>query len=821
MPRAAGPPVGGPVDENLVSRRTLLRAGVSGAALAGPALVGLAECASTPALIASSDEAQGIYEFNKNWLFGGVYTDGCTDRRYPDASFTQVSVPHTVTPLSWRDWDPQTWQNIWIYRRHFDGAALRGGRVFIDFDGVMTNATLVLNGRTLATHRGGYLPWSVELTGALVPGDNVLAVVVDSRWLSVPPEGARSQAAAIDFLQPGGIYRDVRLRVVPEAFICDVFARPVDVLTERRRLDVACTVDADRPQRSPLQVTVELLDGAATLASASATLPIAAAGRRTTHLSIDPVGDITLWEPGNPKLYTVRTTLSFLLGGVEHSCLTRIGFREVRFQQDGFYLNGRRTPIFGLNRHQIFPFVGMAVPARLQRRDAEILKNQFNCNMVRCSHYPQSPHFLDACDELGLMVWEEPPGWRYVGGADSQDLIVENVRDMIIRDRNRPSVIVWGTRVNETGGHVDLYRRTVQLARELDGTRPASGAMRIHSTAEWSGDVFAFNDYHVDAQGNARLLAPLSGVPYFVSEAVGTLDGVAYFRWTDDDQVLARQAVMHAQVHEIAQADARYAGLLGWTGFDYASLHGHTWDNLKWPGVADTFRVAKPGAAFYRSQVDPRLQPVILPVFFWDSRPPAPPRGQGSQAMIATNCDRLEFYVGGLHAATGYPDTLRFGHLAHPPVFVDLQFNPVFVDLMANASGPPELRIDGYVRRRLVATVRMSADTSKDRLVLAADHAAITADGSDATRITFRAVDGHGNQRRYVTGGVSLALRGPAVLVGDNPFPFGEYGGVGGAFVRSLPGRTGLVTIRAEHAALGKATIAVRVVPPAAGRRFL
>ncbi len=809
------------MDNHVVSRRTLLRAGVSGAALAGAALAGLSECASSPAMIATSDEAAGIYEFNQSWLFGGIYTDGCTDPGYPDADFSRVTLPHTVTPLSWRDWDPQTWQNIWIYRRHFDSAALRGGRVFIDFDGVMTNATLILNGRKLAAHRGGYLPWSVELTDALVPGHNVLAVVVDSRWLPVPPDGARSQAAAIDFLQPGGIYRDVRLRVVPEAFISDVFARPIDVLTGGRRVDVACTVDAGRAQRSPLQITVELLDGPAKLASASATLHIAAPGRTTTHLSLTGIGDVTLWEPDTPKLYTVCTTLSWLLGSVEHSCVTRIGFREARFELDGFYLNGRRTPIFGLNRHQIFPFAGMAVPGRLQRRDAEILKNQFNCNMVRCSHYPQSPHFMDACDELGLMVWEEPPGWRYVGGLDSQDLIVENVHDMIIRDRNRPSVVVWGTRVNETGGHIDLYRRTVQLAHELDGTRPTSGAMRIHSTADWSGDVFAFNDYHVDADGNARLLAPLDGVPYFVSEAVGTLDGVAYFRWTDDSQVLARQAVMHAQVHEIAQADARYAGLLGWTGFDYASLHGHTWDNVKWPGVADTFRVAKPGAAFYRSQVDPRLQPVILPVFFWDSQPPAAPHGHGSEAMIATNCDRLDFYVGGLHAATGYPDTRRFGHLAHPPVFVDLRFNRVFVDLMAGATGPLELRIDGYARGRLVATARMSADTSRDRLALAADHAAIVADGSDATRLTFRAVDEHGNQRRYVTGGVSLSLSGPALLVGDNPFPFGEYGGVGGAFIRSLAGRTGLVTMKAEHATLGEATIAVRVIPPAAGRRFL
>ena len=126
------------------------------------------------------------------------------------------------------------------------------------------------------------------------------------------------------------------------------------------------------------------------------------------------------------------------------------GFRQATFQTDGFHLNGQRLEIFGLNRHQLFPYTGMAASERLQRRDAELLRNELNCNMVRCSHYPQSPYFLDACDELGLMVWEEPPGWQYIGDAAFQAIVLQNVHDMVVRDRNRPSVIVWATRLNET-----------------------------------------------------------------------------------------------------------------------------------------------------------------------------------------------------------------------------------------------------------------------------------------------------------------------------------------------------------------------------------
>ena len=443
--------------------------------------------------------------------------------------------------------------------------------------------------------------------------------------------------------------------------------------------------------------------------------------------------------------------------------------------------------------------------ARLQRRDAEILRTELNCNMVRCSHYPQSPHFLDACDELGLMVWQEAPGWAYVGDRAWQDIAAQNVHDMVVRDRNRPSVIVWGTRLNETANHSRLYTRTRQIAAGLDGTRPTSGAMTSHSARGWGEDVFAFDDYR-QARGNAPLRPPLPGLPYLVSEAVGALAGAPAYRWIDPGPVLARQAWLHAQVHHTVRARPGYAGLLGWCGIDYASYNGgaRIWRGLKTPGVLDTFRIPKPAAGIYRAQLDPRDRPVIEPLFCWDFGPGSPPHGPGPDAMIATNCERLEIFAGPEHIATGFPDRARFGGLAYPPVFADLT---------VDGSSLPELRIDGYLGGQLVASVSMSADPTGDRLVLTADHASITAEGSDATRVTFRALDVYGNQRPHVTGDVRLQLTGPAILVGDNPFPFAAYGGVGGAFVRSLPGQPGQVTITAQHPALGQDTVTVATVP--------
>ncbi|MFL5864132.1 MAG: glycoside hydrolase family 2 TIM barrel-domain containing protein [Solirubrobacteraceae bacterium] len=450
----------------------------------------------------------------------------------------------------------------------------------------------------------------------------------------------------------------------------------------------------------------------------------------------------------------------------------------------------------------------MAAPERLQRRDAELLKNELNCNMVRCSHYPQSPHFLDACDELGLMVWEEPPGWQYLPAGDAvfAQLVVENVHDMVVRDRNRPSVVIWGTRLNETWNDAPLYAQVRQLADALDGSRLTSGALTNQGTQGWAEDVFGYDDYH-SSNGNAILEPPVPAVPYLVTEAVGAVDGPPLYRWVDTEATLVIQARMHAQVHNIAQSNPAYAGLLGWAGIDYASLSGgnRIWHNVKWPGVLDTFRVPKLGAAFYRSQVDPSVRPVILPVFFWDFGSGSP-SGPGSNGMFATNCDRLEVYFGGKHV-TGTPDTTVYGSLAQPPVFVDLSG----VDVASR----PDLRVDGYVGTQLVGTLHASSDPAKDRLVLTLEDPVINGDGIDATRFTFRVLDAYGNQRPYggSSDAVTLALTGPATLVADNPFPLGTYGGIGGGFIRSQPGASGSLTLTANHPTLGQATVQLTVQP--------
>ena len=590
-----------------------------------------------------SGAASNVTSLDGGWLFGGLFVAGSDQSTFDDRAFLDVTLPHCVTPLAWREWDTATWEQQWIYRRHFD--LPRGAdqmRTFLDFAGVLTGATPTLNGKQLPEHLGGYLPFSYEITDGVSTTDNVLAVEVDSRWLYVPPEGSPAGPKAVDYLEPGGISRGVALRVVPQVFLADVFAKPVGVLEPSPSVQVSCTVDAAVVPPGPVEVVVELLDGDRTRSRASTTTTITSPGQTTVSLQLDAGQGIGRWSPDNPKLYEVLTTLS-INGRPIHDFTRTIGFRDAVFDVDGFFLNGQRLKIFGLDRHQIFPYAGMSIPARVQRRDALILKQQLNCNMVRCSHYPQSSHFLDACDELGIMVWEETPGWQFIGDATWQAEVVSNVHDMVIRDRNRPSIVLWGVQVNESPREPQLYTQTRDLANSLDGSRQTSGTETSQSLTGWVQEVFAYDDYN-SSNGNATLLPPIPGVPYLVTEAVGALDGPPYYRWIDDQPTQADQAKLHAQVHDIAASADAYSGLLAWCGFDYDSDNGNIYQNIKWPGVADTFRVLKPGAAFYQAQVDPRSGPVIQPAFYWDFGPTSPVTSLGSTAAIWSNCDQLEAY---------------------------------------------------------------------------------------------------------------------------------------------------------------------------------
>ncbi len=791
-----------------LTRRAFLEGCAATALVSLPPAKGFA----APALTIRTGAAQHIINLDTNWLFGGKLQPAATDPAFNDAAFSTVTLPHTVTPLSWQNWDPASWEDAWIYRRHFSiPPDLAHLRLFLHFDRVMAGATPVLNGHSLEPHLGGFLPFEREITGLTQAKGNVLALTVDSRWLNVPPAGSPRGVLSVDYLLPGGITGSVQLRAVPAVFLRDVFAKPVDVLSPNPRVNITCRLDAAGQLPANIRLSATLRQGPRTVATVSQNASVEKADQEI-QLSLANLSNIQLWDLDHPHLYDLDVTLSHG-GRPVHRYTSRIGFREALFKLDGFYLNGKRTQLFGLNRHELFPYLGFAAPTRLLRRDAEILRHQFNCNVVRCSHYPQSEAFLDACDELGLMVWEELPGWQYIGDESWQDLAIRDVESMIRRDRNHPAVIIWGVRINESRNDPELYRRTRALAHSLDDSRPTSGTMTPSSRkdweTEWAQDVFAFDDYHADPDHTVGILDPVEGFPYMIAETVGQFSyGVGRgfnmkYRRAGDIGEQTSQALYHAQAHSRVGDHPRIAGAIAWCAFDYASLV-NAYQALKCPGIADPFRIPKLGASFYLAQAAPSVRPVIEPDFYWDFGKQTP-SGPGNHAAIFSNCDRLELFIDGKQHAVLHPDREGFPNLKHPPFFADLSLD-----------GPshPELRIDGYVGTSRVLSRSFSSDPSTDRFWLHADDTELVGDGSDMTRLAFAAVDKFGAPRAYAGGSVSLHLYGPGTIIGDNPFSLVENGGAGAVWVRASAGRTGKIRIDAENTILGIKVVEIQVRAP-------
>jgi beta-galactosidase len=731
-----------------------------------------------------------VLPMNRNWRFHNSVIDAAHRRDFDDSAFERVVVPHTNIRLPWHSFDDKDYEFVSMYRRRFKlPAEARGRRVFVDFEAVMTASTVWINGVRLGEYKGGYTPFSFDLTPHLdFGGENVLAVDVDSRERAdIPPFGYQ-----IDYLTFGGIYREVALRIVPNTFIENIFAKPKDVLSEHPSLDVECYLQHTEGSREPLTLEIELRDGDQRMAKATQRVAASEAGRDPVGhtVRLENLGAIKLWDLSDPKLYSVHVRLLKETQLLDQDS-RRTGFREASFTDHGFELNGKVIKLRGLDHHQTFPFVGQAMPGRAQRSDARILRKTLKCNIVRTSHYPQSRHFLDACDEMGLLVLEEIPGWQHIGDETWKLISIDNVSRMIRRDWNRPSIILWGVRINESKDDHDFYVRTNALAHRLDPTRQ-TGGIRYFQESEFLEDVFTMNDFGFP-------LKPPNHPRYLNTEFVGHTYPT---KTIDNVERLTEHAMRHARIHDQLASNPQYAGGIGWCAFDY-NTHADfgSGDRICYHGVTDIFREPKPAAGFYKSQCDPVEEVVLEPAFHWA-------RGDESigftKAVVFSNCDHLKFFIADKLAAEVDPNKAEFAHLRYPPFVADLS-RAVF--------NWGDLRIEGYIAGKQVISKTLSGRGVDQKFTLIPDDTSLNSDGADTTRVVLRVTDEFGAIRPFANDAIKFDLQGPANLIGDNPFAL--IGGTGAVWIRAKE-ETGTVILTATHPVLGAQRLRFEIAGAAA-----
>lgn len=794
---------------------------------------------------------------NDDWKFAEEYVEGMQEISYKDDDFLTVRLPHTVKELPFHYFDEQEYQKICCYRKHiFVAKEWEQKRLFLTIDGAAHYARVYVNGQMLAEHSCGYTAFTLELTEYVRYGEeNMIAISLDSREsLNAPPFGF-----VVDYMTYGGLTREVFLDIADPICIRDVFCQ-CDVMPNRSTYKFTSRVNTDGDGLGKkLLLRQSLSDACSTRVLWEKPLDALLKREDGYRENICEVKDVACWSTEHPVLYTITTELLY-----EHNVLDckqqRFGFRTVEFKADGFYLNGEKFKIRGLNRHQSYPYVGYAMPESMQKLDADILKNELGCNAVRTSHYPQSHHFIDRCDELGLLVFMEFPGWQHIGDDAWKEQAMVNLEEMITQYRNHSSIILWGVRINESQDEDAFYKKTNVLAHALDDSRQ-TGGVRAHKNSHLFEDVYTYNDFVHD--GTNHGCEPKKKVTsdmtkgYLVSEYNGHMYPTKAYDW---EEHRAEHALRHARVLNAVAGEEDIAGSFGWCMFDYNTHKDFgSGDRICYHGVMDMFRNPKLAALIYAAQQE--NTPVLELSSTMDiGEHPGCNRGA---TYIFSNADSVRMYKNDKFIKEYVRNDSTYKHLLHGPILVDdfigeeLHKNPKFkkrqADLLKEALNyvalhgyhfPPRILFiflqcvliyhmspneavglynqyigdwggastvyrfeairDGQVVKTIVKepmhAMHMCAKASSTKLCEKNTY--------DVAEIRVSMLDENGNQLYFYNDPLCMTTEGPIALIGPKVVSF--QGGMTGLYVKTI-GKTGTAKVTLQSGTAKPVTISFKI----------
>lgn len=801
---------------------------------------------------------------NDDWLFTEQFEDSLVAPEYPENTLQPVRLPHTCKETPFHYFDESLYQMVSGYRRHLlIPKDWQGKRILLTFEGAAHDSTVFCNGKKVGEHHCGYTAFTVDLTDNVLYGqDNLLCVRLDSREnLNVPPFGY-----VIDYMTYGGIYRDVRLEVKEKVSLSDIF---VHTAIDFRSSPVTAQITSEITlTESDENVTIRQYYMPKSTAAAQESWRLLCEQTVSTDVSCDKEFSLTatitaplLWDTEEANLYILKTQLLYQDNTILDETETRFGIREAVFKKDGFYLNGRKLRIRGLNRHQSFPYVGYAMPKSMQRLDADLLKKELGLNAVRTSHYPQRHYFLERCDELGLLVFTEFPGWQHIGDDAWKAQAVANAEDMIRQYRNHPSIILWGIRINESPDDDAFYEKTNAVAHKLDPSRP-TGGVRAMKKSHLLEDVYTYNDFLHDGEmpgcDPKKKVTSDMEKPYLISEYNGHMYPTKAF---DNEERRSEHAIRHANVLDAVAGQPDIAGSFGWCMFDYNTHKDFgSGDRICYHGVMDMFRNPKLAANIYACEQE--QTPVLEITSSMDiGEHPGCNRGN---IYILSNADSVKMYKNDRFIKEYLPGMSPYKHLKHGPILIDdfigdsfaqnERFRPKHAKEITDAMNLVARGSLNHIPKRLYLTAlkllliyhidfaevtRLYTkyigdwggtatvyrfDAIKDgkviksvtkepvreiRLEAEADHTILTEQHSyDVALVRIRAVDDHGNVLPFYQEPVRLITEGDISIIG--PDTIALQGGMGGTYVKSL-GRSGQGALLLQSLTAGEVRIPFQI----------
>lgn len=730
-----------------------------------------------------------ILNFNDTWGFYRNDLNGAEKIDFDDSKFVNVTIPHTMR----LEKNPaggvkDVFQGIGWYRRYFTlDSKYNGKQIKVDFEGVMIDCEVFLNGEKLCEHNGGYMGFSVDITNKIKFNEtNVLAVRVSS--LDNPNTPPGKPLSDVDFHYYGGIYRNVYLRITDNLFITDaveanevasggVFVTYPEVSNEKAIINVKTHINNSNEFDVNATVKTQIVDENDSVVARTESTERLTENSAKSFVHTLEVINPKLWHPDAPNLYKVVSEV-YNNEKLTDAVNTMIGIRRIDMKPDGFYINGEKLFLRGANRHQCYAYIGDAAPDSMQIRDAMQLKEN-GFNSVRAAHYPQSPAFLDACDKLGLLVIECQPGWQIFTETETfYNYTIRDCREMIRRDRNHPSVFMWETSLNETHYSAEWAKDVTKTAHE----EYPNDQMFTAADYGLQGEYYDVNYKTIDGDVDHN---PEKTV--FTREW-GDMGGYRQWRRKDGEYFMLWQTETHQRFLNGGgypdwggmDAGERLAGYFMWSWNDYARGYNN---NMLPSGCVEIDRTEKYLAYYLQSMLPSSKKPMV----FIANRNNFI---SGRCVRVFSNCDTVKLYQ----------NNTLIGELSRNDVGLELMDEPVkpndkigkylkkrkagnfvsFVPHILKKGGSPifnfclpylkrgTLTAKAFVDGKEVAShiVRMPKTAKSIEIIPYTRGIIPVADGSDLIPVYFKVVDANGTLITDYRNEIHISVSGEGELVG-------------------------------------------------------
>lgn len=757
---------------------------------------------STAGFFQLPNSGREVFSMNPAWRFHKGAVEGAEATNFDDAEWTVVSLPNGIEYLPTEASGCINYQGEVWYRKHFTPAdALKGKKLFLHFEAIMGKSKVFVNGKLLTEHFGGYLPVVVDVSDALNWGeDNVIAVWTDNSDDKTYPPGKAQDV--LDFTYFGGIYRDCWLIAHNPVFITDpnfenevagggLFVAYDKVSDASAEVLLKAHVRNDSRKAFTGVVEYELQQPDGTQVAFLNDKVQVRPGKAITSKDKITVKNPMLWSPETPTLYNLIVRIRDREGNVVDGYRRRIGIRSVEFKgKDGFWLNGKpyESPLIGANRHQDFAVVGNAVANSIHWRDAKKLRDA-GMKVIRNAHCPQDPAFMDACDELGLFVIVNTPGWQFWNDApEFAQRVYSDIRNLVRRDRNHACVWMWEPILNETWYPEDFAKNTRDIVdQEYPYPYCYSGCDSGARGKEHFPILFTHPSYDGKSWGDKNANPKIT---YFTREWGDNVDDWSSHNspsrvarnWGEQPMLIQAQhyanpTYTYTCYDALYRTSRQHVGGCLWHSFDHQ--RGYHPDPF-YGGLMDVFRQPKYSYYMFKAQRSPQKQERLFEtgpmVYIAHEMTPF----SGKDVTVYSNCDevRLTFLKDGKTYTYNKP-VVKEGMPSPVITFPDV-YDFMTDKAMSRKKKQDEvfLRAEGLIDGKVVATHEVHPARRPEKVLLWVDNENVNlkADGSDFVTVVAAIADKNGNVKRLNNYYVKFHVEGEGRILGDagilaNPAP--------------------------------------------------